>query len=522
MTKTFQIILFLLVFSLSFIELKSQQQVKIPWPSLANSPWPVLRGDMQGTGRSEYIGPRTNNVIWRKDMPLGVIYGPVIGYDDNLYMGERAFSLDTVNYFYCLDKDGNNKWTFETETSYANNVGPLIGSDSTIYFGSRNNNLYAMEFNGQNKWISPNLRIGLQLFISIALNGDLFIPAWDTINVVSQSGILKKKIAVQDLWIRGIVFSPSGDTMYYFDGGGQGINAPGNLHSSDLEGNNYWTIHLDSHNWGTPLIDNQNKIYIFGRDTSLSKSFLYCFKPNGSVDWKYEIFSYNLYTGPTMDKNGNIIFHAFLIINGVQKSVIISLDYSGNLNWITTLDLGINIFDNWINHELVCDAEGKVYCGSSNGPYFYCLDSDGTILWTLDIGDLEYDSCPAIGSDGTLYIGSHISSTFPYHTQNLIAVKDKPNSISEYTVVNEYNLFQNFPNPFNPSTVINYAVKEAGLVRLKVYDILGAEVAELVNETKEAGNHTIEFNASQLPSGVYIYTLQVNGFTGSKKMLLMK
>ncbi|HCY77064.1 MAG TPA: hypothetical protein DHV28_14170 [Ignavibacteriales bacterium] len=223
-----------------------------------------------------------------------------------------------------------------------------------------------------------------------------------------------------------------------------------------------------------------------------------------------------------MDKNGNIIFHAFLIINGVQKSVIISLDYYGNLNWITTLDLGINIFDNWINHELVCDAEGKVYCGSSNGPYFYCLDSDGTILWTLDIGDLEYDSCPAIGSDGTLYIGSHISSTFPYHTQNLIAVKDKPNSISEYTVVNEYNLFQNFPNPFNPSTVINYAVKEAGLVRLKVYDILGAEVAELVNETKEAGNHTIEFNASQLPSGVYIYTLQVNGFTGSKKMLLMK
>ena len=85
-----------------------------------------------------------------------------------------------------------------------------------------------------------------------------------------------------------------------------------------------------------------------------------------------------------------------------------------------------------------------------------------------------------------------------------------------------FNLDQNYPNPFNPSTVIKYAVKEAGLVRLKFFDILGAEVAELVNEIKEAGNHTIEFNATQLPSGVYIYTLQVNGFTGSKKMLLMK
>jgi len=86
----------------------------------------------------------------------------------------------------------------------------------------------------------------------------------------------------------------------------------------------------------------------------------------------------------------------------------------------------------------------------------------------------------------------------------------------------EYNLDFNYPNPFNPTTVINFAVKDAGFVILKVYDILGSEVATLVNETKEAGNFAVEFNAANLPSGVYIYTLQVNGFTSSKKMLLMK
>lgn len=86
----------------------------------------------------------------------------------------------------------------------------------------------------------------------------------------------------------------------------------------------------------------------------------------------------------------------------------------------------------------------------------------------------------------------------------------------------KYNLSANYPNPFNPNTIINYAVKDAGLVSIKVYDILGAEVATLVNETKEAGEYAVEFNASALPSGVYIYTLQVNGFTSSKKMLLMK
>ncbi|GIK22616.1 MAG: hypothetical protein BroJett005_20300 [Ignavibacteriota bacterium] len=85
-----------------------------------------------------------------------------------------------------------------------------------------------------------------------------------------------------------------------------------------------------------------------------------------------------------------------------------------------------------------------------------------------------------------------------------------------------YNLDSNYPNPFNPSTIINYAVKDAGLVSIKVYDILGAEVKTLVNETKDAGNYSLEFNASALPSGVYIYTMQVNGFSSSKKMLLMK
>jgi len=130
----YYIISLLFVLSISQINY-SQQQHSIPWSSLADSPWPVLRGDMQGTGRSEYIGPRTNNVIWKKDMQLGVIYGPVIGYDDNLYMGSRALSLDTVNYFYSLDRHGNDNWIFETETYYPNNIGPILGNDSTVFFG---------------------------------------------------------------------------------------------------------------------------------------------------------------------------------------------------------------------------------------------------------------------------------------------------------------------------------------------------------------------------------------------------
>jgi hypothetical protein len=90
------------------------------------------------------------------------------------------------------------------------------------------------------------------------------------------------------------------------------------------------------------------------------------------------------------------------------------------------------------------------------------------------------------------------------------------------TIQNEYGLLHNYPNPFNPSTIINYSVKDAGLVKIKVYDILGSEVATLVNENKSAGNFAIEFNASNLPSGIYFYKISTDKFTEVKKMILLR
>jgi hypothetical protein len=86
----------------------------------------------------------------------------------------------------------------------------------------------------------------------------------------------------------------------------------------------------------------------------------------------------------------------------------------------------------------------------------------------------------------------------------------------------DYFLNQNYPNPFNPSTKILFSIKEEGLVMLKVYDILGKEIATLVNENKPAGNYEVEFIASTLPSGMYIYKIQSGSFSDVKKMLLTK
>ena len=85
-----------------------------------------------------------------------------------------------------------------------------------------------------------------------------------------------------------------------------------------------------------------------------------------------------------------------------------------------------------------------------------------------------------------------------------------------------YSLNQNYPNPFNPTTVISYQLPESANVKLKVYDVLGNEIAELVNENKAAGFYSIEFNASGLSSGIYFYSLTAGEFSKVNKMILLR
>jgi len=111
-------------------------------------------------------------------------------------------------------------------------------------------------------------------------------------------------------------------------------------------------------------------------------------------------------------------------------------------------------------------------------------------------------------------------------------------SLSQITSVNDNNigeipetfsLAQNYPNPFNPSTKIRFSIPsvtlsgvEGSRVQLKVYDVLGNDVATVVNEEKPAGNYEVNFNASQLSSGIYFYKLQAGSFIQTRKMILIK
>ena len=127
------------------------------------------------------------------------------------------------------------------------------------------------------------------------------------------------------------------------------------------------------------------------------------------------------------------------------------------------------------------------------------------------------DSIPGSTVNGYGIMPELVSAQYYHFSASWIIESNKDDIIA-----NSFSLEQNYPNPFNPSTTINYTLAESSPVTIKVYDVLGSEVATLVNTTQEAGKHNITFDASKLASGLYIYTLNAGSFTSSKKMMLLK
>ena len=145
-------------------------------------------------------------------------------------------------------------------------------------------------------------------------------------------------------------------------------------------------------------------------------------------------------------------------------------------------------------------------------------DPEGTGLsWKVNFGGDFSSIIP--GSGDTLYLFTK-KGLSAYDSIRVYGLTVDINEPLDVPLV--YSLSQNYPNPFNPTTKITYSIATTGIVSLKIYDILGREVTTLVNEEKLAGKYVVNFNASSLASGVYIYKLQVGEYVSSKKMILVK
>lgn len=164
------------------------------------------------------------------------------------------------------------------------------------------------------------------------------------------------------------------------------------------------------------------------------------------------------------------------------------------------------------------------------------IDTLGIIIPTHDsvrVSFYDVDLCPVCDSHIEDYFIDTLRFVFRYkYYQNYeyrfslsiqISGEGHPSTIEETIInLNEFVLYQNYPNPFNPSTSIQYVVGSGQFVQLKVYDVLGNEIAILVNEEKPAGSYEVNFKASKLSSGIYFYKLQAGSFFETKKMILLR
>ncbi|MBS1493235.1 MAG: T9SS type A sorting domain-containing protein [Bacteroidetes bacterium] len=222
----------------------------------------------------------------------------------------------------------------------------------------------------------------------------------------------------------------------------------------------------------------------------------------------------------------------------------------GGLNWTRTLYDGVNQAmtfinqqtgwitgtnsirkttdggDTWINYAIPMTfpyalkfyTPSMGWCvGASGSNAVICRTINGGETWVVqktELNNVYYDISFINSNSGWVSGNSIISSTT---NGALLSV----NQISS-SVPDKFSLKQNYPNPFNPETKISFDVKNSTFASLKIFDMTGKEVKTLVNENISAGSYEINFNASELNSGVYFYTLKTNEFTETKKMMLVK
>ncbi len=219
----------------------------------------------------------------------------------------------------------------------------------------------------------------------------------------------------------------------------------------------------------------------------------------GVVDWDFSTSYYVEFQGwAEANRPYLTVTYTYSVPVELTSFTVTSMKDEVKLNWNTATEINNQGFDvERMNAEGSFEQIGYVAgFGTTTEPKAYeYIDSK------LATGNYTY-RLKQIDFDGT--------STY----------SDEVNVIVQLPL--QYSLEQNYPNPFNPSTTISYSIPEDGFVKLAVYNMLGEEVTTIVNTTQKAGKYDVNFNASKLSSGVYVYRIEAANFTSSKKLMLMK
>ena len=188
---------------------------------------------------------------------------------------------------------------------------------------------------------------------------------------------------------------------------------------------------------------------------------------------------------------------------------------NGAASWI---NISGNLPDSPVNDVLI------YYPGSSTSILYAAMDIG--VFFTSNYGSSWVELADGLPNTVAMHLDYHQATNRLRIGTHGRGVWETPNPVGIINYTNEipqkYSLEQNYPNPFNPVTMMKYNIVKDGFVKVAVYDLLGREINTIVNENQKAGTYTVQFDAAGLPSGVYFYKLITNGFTETRKMMLLK
>jgi hypothetical protein len=380
-------------------------QEDIPWPSLADSPWPMYHGDPQSSGRSILSGPMTGEIEWVIDS-VYIKSGTSVGPDSTIYFINLV--PPTPSGLIAVNPNGSIKWiNEEVVTNPDVHTTPLITADNNIIIGGgQDRTIYALNSDGLVKWkyvADSHIYFG---GLNIDLNGNIYFVARDqNLYVISKNGTLITKIYNPDfVWAEyaGTGFSPDGSTIYV-PGYGPTVFA--------VDVKTYiikWSFG-EVRLWGSPVVNSQGHIYIHSKleDLNEGKASLYCINADGTIRWSYPhnnpFFDEPIsYLEGTIDKMGNYYF-------GFDS--LYSVDFNGKLNWKISLN-------GYLEFPLVSDNNSNIYykLDDRKGGYinrFVSTDMSGNSNWQINIDPGQFGGySPAIGFNQELYIPTYKSTLF--------------------------------------------------------------------------------------------------------------
>jgi hypothetical protein len=214
-----------------------------------------------------------------------------------------------------------------------------------------------------------------------------------------------------------------------------------------------------------------------------------------------------------------IVFGTYSSVPTVSHNCALNLISFNYSSWIFTDKGNGNIWVSGSPQGTVPVLKGLLNCNDSTFSVEVTLAGNCTERYLLT-GSFSNDT----SWSGTFKIMFSGGDCFDCNNQVYVIAgsANHPTGISTITIVAEPSLHQNYPNPFNATTSITYTIQQKSLVSLKVYNVLGSEVVELVNGQVDAGIYKIIFNGFNLNSGVYFYTIKSDAFSETKKLILMK